>query len=123
MAAVLRPACHRPDRGDLGAAVTLIWCRAGSDAAPALSLDQRMTRREGVISMMQNFDTTSDAADVIDLAWAEMDEFFKALRARGPASTPEQWEQDRARFLEIQARCNSLVVAISERAESGNPHN
>jgi hypothetical protein len=50
-----------------------------------------------------------------------MDEFFKALGARGPASTPEQWEQDRIRFLEIQERCNSLVLAISERAESGNP--
>jgi hypothetical protein len=59
--------------------------------------------------MIRNLDTTSDAADVIDLAWAEMDEFFKALGARGPASTPEQWEQDRARFLEIQERCNSLV--------------
>ena len=71
--------------------------------------------------MMQNFDITSDPADVIDLAWAEMDEFFKTLGVRGPASTPEQWEQDRARFLEIQERCNSLVLAISERAESGNP--
>ena len=80
-----------------------------------------MTRREGVIIMIQNFDITSDPADVIDLAWAEMDEFFKALGARGPASTAEQWEQDRARFLEIQERCNSLVLAISERAESGNP--
>jgi hypothetical protein len=80
-----------------------------------------MTRRERVIIMIRNLDTTSDAADVIDLAWAEMDEFFKALGARGPASTPEQWEQDRARFLEIQERCNSLVSAICERAECGNP--
>ena len=80
-----------------------------------------MTRREGVIIMIQNFDITSDPADVIDLAWTEMDGFFKALGVRGPASTPQQWEQDRARFLEIQERCNSLVLAISERAESGNP--
>jgi hypothetical protein len=71
--------------------------------------------------MMDNFDTASDCTDLVDLAWAEMDEFFKALGARGPASTPEQWEQDRARFLEIQERCNSLVLAISERAASGDP--
>jgi len=58
--------------------------------------------------MMENADTASDCADPLDLAWAEMDEFFKALGARGPAATPEQWEQDRARFLEIQARCNAL---------------
>jgi hypothetical protein len=70
--------------------------------------------------MIDNFNTTSDCTDLVDLAWAEMDEFFKALGARGPASTPEQWEQDRVRFLEIQERCNSLVLAISERAESGN---
>jgi hypothetical protein len=71
--------------------------------------------------MMDNFDTASDCTDLVDLAWAEMDEFFKALGARGPASTPAQWEQDRARFLEIQERCNSLVLAISERAASRNP--
>jgi hypothetical protein len=71
--------------------------------------------------MIDDFDTASDCTDLVDLAWAEMDEFFKALGARGPASTPEQWEQDRIRFLEIQERCNSLVLAISERAESGNP--
>lgn len=73
------------------------------------------------IIMIDDFDTASDCTDLVDLAWAEMDEFFKALGARGPASTPEQWEQDRIRFLEIQERCNSLVLAISERAESGNP--
>jgi len=71
--------------------------------------------------MIENSDTAPDCADLVDLAWAEMDEFFKALGARGPASTPEQHEQDRARFLEIQERCNSLVFAISERAEAGNP--
>jgi len=71
--------------------------------------------------MIENSDTASDCEDLVDLAWAEMDEFFKALGARGPASTPEQWEQDRARFLEIQERCNSLALAISERAESDNP--
>ena len=59
--------------------------------------------------MTENLDTASDCIDVVDLAWAEMDEFFKALGARGPAATPEQWEQDRARFVEIQQRCNSLV--------------
>jgi hypothetical protein len=37
--AVLRPAVNRPDRGGLGAGVTLTWCRAGSDAALALSDD------------------------------------------------------------------------------------
>jgi hypothetical protein len=79
-----------------------------------------MTRGEGVIVMIENSNTSLDCADLVDLAWAEMDEFFKALGARGPASTPEQWEQDRARFLEIQERCNSLVLAISERAESAN---
>jgi hypothetical protein len=71
--------------------------------------------------MIENCDAASDCEDVVDLAWAEMDEFFKALGARGPASTPEQWEQDRARFHEIQERCNSLALAISERAESDNP--
>ena len=71
--------------------------------------------------MIANPHTVSDCADLLDLAWAEMDEFFKALGARGPASTPEQWEQDRARFLEIRERCNSAVLAISERAESANP--
>jgi hypothetical protein len=35
---VLRSAGHRTDGGGFGAAVTLIWCRAGSDAAPDLSL-------------------------------------------------------------------------------------
>ena len=69
--------------------------------------------------MIEDFDTASD--DVLDLAWAEMDEFFRALGARGPASTPEQHEQDRVRFLEIQERCNTVALAISERAESGNP--
>ena len=71
--------------------------------------------------MIGNFDTASDSTDVVDVAWAEMDEFFKALGARGPAATPEQWEQDRARFVEIQERCNSLVFGISERAEFCNP--
>jgi len=82
-----------------------------------------MIRREGVIVMTEteNFDTAPDYPDPIDLAWAEMDEFFRALGERGPASTPEQWEQDRARFLEIQERCNARVWAISERTESGNP--
>jgi hypothetical protein len=69
----------------------------------------RMTGRERMIVMAANFDTASDGTDVVDLAWAEMDEFFKALGARGPAATPEQWDEDRARFLEIQQRCNSLV--------------
>ena len=59
--------------------------------------------------MTENFDTASQGTDVVDLAWAEMDEFFKALGARGPAATPEQWEQDRARFAEIQERCHALV--------------
>jgi hypothetical protein len=59
--------------------------------------------------MAANFDIASDYTDVVDLAWAEMDEFFKALGARGPAATPEQWEEDRARFVEIQERCNSLI--------------
>jgi hypothetical protein len=83
-----------------------------------------MTRREGEILMLENSEPASDCPDLVDLAWAEMDEFFKALGARGPASTPEQWEKDRVRFLEIQERCNSLVLAISERAEFGNlpPH-
>jgi hypothetical protein len=83
----------------------------------------RMIRREEVIIMTEteNFHTASDCTDPVDLAWAEMDEFFKVLGARGPASTPEQWEQDRARFLEIQEHCNALVSAVSERAESGNP--
>jgi hypothetical protein len=73
-----------------------------------------------MIIMTRNFDT--DPTDVVDLAWAEMDAFFKALGARGPAATPEQWEQDRARFVEIQKRCNySLVSEISEPAESSNP--
>ena len=81
----------------------------------------RIARREGVIIMIGNFDTASDCTDVVDLAWTEMDEFFKALGARGPAATPEQWEQDRARFLEIQERCNALVLESCERAESGNP--
>jgi hypothetical protein len=69
-----------------------------------------MIRREGVIMMTEteNFDTASDCADPVDLAWAEMDEFFKVLGARGPASTSEQWEQNRARFLEIQEHCNGL---------------
>jgi hypothetical protein len=74
-----------------------------------------------VIIIIANSQTVSNCDDLLDLAWAEMDEFFKALGARGPASTPEQWEQDRARFLEIQERCNSLVLAISEHAESANP--
>jgi hypothetical protein len=69
----------------------------------------RMSGRERTIAMTENFDTASDCTDVVDLAWAEMDEFFKALGARGPAATPEQWEQDRARFGEIQERCNSVV--------------
>jgi hypothetical protein len=73
-----------------------------------------------MIIMTAYFDT-SGCTDVVDLAWAEMDEFFNALGARGPAATPEQWEQDCARFVEIQKRCNSLVLATSERAESGNP--
>jgi hypothetical protein len=71
--------------------------------------------------MIENSDTASNCADVVDLAWAEIDEFFKALGARGRASTPEQWAQDRLRFLEIRERCNSLVLAIFERAKSGNP--
>ena len=70
--------------------------------------------------MAGNSDSPSDCADVVDVAWAEMDEFFQALGARGPAATPEQWEQDRARFAEIQKRCNSVVLEVSERAE-GNP--
>jgi hypothetical protein len=78
-----------------------------------------LTCREGVIIMIENFDAASD--DILDLAWAEMDEFFRVLGARGPASTPEQHEQDRARFLEIQERCNAVVSSMSERAESGNP--
>jgi len=61
--------------------------------------------------MTKNFDTASDCTDVVDVAWAEMDKFFNALGARGPAATPEQWEQDRARFGEIQERCNSLVFS------------
>ena len=68
--------------------------------------------------MIGNFDTASDCTDVVDLAWAEMDEFFKALGARGPAATPEQWEQDCARFLEIQERCNALVL---ESCDGPNP--
>jgi hypothetical protein len=84
----------------------------------------RMTGRERMIIMTVNFDAASDCTDVVDLAWAEMDEFFKALGARGPAVTPEQWEQDCARFVEIQKRCNSLVLDIPERADTGNsrPH-
>jgi hypothetical protein len=82
-------------------------------------LTGRLTGREGVIIMIENFDTASD--DLLDLAWAEMDEFFRALGARGLAATPKQHEQDRVRFLEIQERCNSLVLAMSERAKSGNP--
>jgi hypothetical protein len=79
-------------------------------------------RRERMIIMTANFDTGPDPTDVVDLAWAEMDEFFKALGARGPAATPEQWEQDRARFAEIQQRCNySLVSEICEQAESSDP--
>jgi hypothetical protein len=92
--------------------VTLIRRRAGFGAAPDLSLSTavvRMTGRERIIVMAANFDTASDCTDVVDLAWAEMDEFFKALGARGPAATPEQWDEDRARFVEIQERCNSLV--------------
>jgi len=50
-----------------------------------------------------------------------MDEFFKALGARGPATTPEQWQQDRARFLEIQQRCNEVSKAIYDRTTAGNP--
>jgi hypothetical protein len=69
----------------------------------------RVTVRERTIAMTDNFDTASQCTDVVDLAWAEMDEFFTALGARGPAATPEQWEQDRARFVEIQERCNALV--------------
>jgi hypothetical protein len=46
----------------------------------------------------------------LDLPWA-----FRKL------STPEQWQQDRARFIEIPGRCNSIVVAISERAGAGKP--
>jgi hypothetical protein len=69
----------------------------------------RMTGRERIIVMAANFDTALDCTDVVDVAWAEMDEFFKALGARGPAATPEQWDEDRARFVAIQERCNSLV--------------
>jgi len=71
--------------------------------------------------MAANSDSPSDGTDVVDVAWAEMDEFFQALGARGPAATPEQWEQDRARFAEIQKRCNSAVLEVSERTGSGNP--
>jgi len=81
-------------------------------------LTGRLTCREGSIIMIENFDAASD--DILDLAWAEMDEFFRVLGARGSAS-PEQHEQDRARFLEIQERCNAVVLSMSERAESGNP--
>ena len=70
--------------------------------------------------MIESSDTAPDCADLVDLAWAEMDEFFRALGARGPASTPEQHEQDRARFLEIQERCNSLAFAIPRRAICGH---
>jgi hypothetical protein len=79
-----------------------------------------ITGCERMIIMTENFDA-SDYTDVVDLAWAEMDEFFKALGARGPAATPEQWEQDCARFLEIQKRCNSLVLEFPERTESSTP--
>jgi hypothetical protein len=71
----------------------------------------RATGRERTNVMTANFDTALDCTDVVDLAWAEMDEFFEALGARGPAATPEQWEEDRARFVEIQERCNSLVFS------------
>jgi hypothetical protein len=100
--------CRRGSRSK----VTLIRRRAGLGAAPDLSLSMavvRMTGRERIIVMAANFDTASDSTDVVDLAWAEMDEFFTALGARGPAATPEQWQEDRARFVEIQQRCNSLV--------------
>jgi hypothetical protein len=74
--------------------------------------------------MIANSDIAPDGEDLVDLAWAEMDEFFRTLGARGPASTIEQWARDRAQFLEIQERCNSVVLALSERAESGSssPH-
>ena len=80
-----------------------------------------MISRERIMLMIGTFDTAPDCADVVDLAWAEMDEFFKALGTRGAAATPEQWEQDRARFVEIQERCNSLVLGIPQRAACSNP--
>jgi hypothetical protein len=97
------------------------WFLAGRRRYRRLPMSRHPDDPLREIIMIDDFDTTSDCTDLVDLAWAEMDEFFKALGARGPASTPEQWEQDRIRFLEIQERCNSLVLAISERAESGNP--
>jgi hypothetical protein len=40
------------------------------------------------IIMIDDFDTASDCTDLVDLAWAEMDEFFKALGARGRRRHP-----------------------------------
>ena len=54
-------------------------------------VDVRMTGHKRTIAMTKNFDTASDCTDVVDVAWAEMDKFFNALGARGPAATPEQW--------------------------------
>jgi hypothetical protein len=86
--------------------------RAGAVSATARARFPPATEVAGFqqeLSMTENFDTAADDTDVVDLAWAEMEEFFTALGARGPAATPEQWEQDRIRFVEIQERCNSLV--------------
>ncbi len=97
------------------------WFLARRRPYPRLPMSRHLDDLPRETIMMDNFDTASDCTDLVDLAWREMDEFFKALGARGPASTPEQWERDRVRFLEIQERCNSVVLAISERAASGNP--
>ena len=67
-------------------------------------------------------DATWDRADAeTNLAWAEMEDFLKAMKERGPASTPEQRKRDQEQFIEIHERYSARCRAIFERAVAGYP--
>lgn len=67
-------------------------------------------------------DKTWDWANfAADRAWSEMREFLKKIR---PAKTKEERDSLKARFLDIQQRCNAKSMDIFERASRGDraPH-
>src|SRR5262245_31758767 len=56
-----------------------------------------------------------------EAAYREMNEFLRQCEKEGPSRSFEELVRRRARFLEIQKRCNDRCLEIFERASSGEP--